>query len=163
MNRTMTNGAAKSVLVAGLGNVLLRDDGVGVHSARLLSGDPPEGTEVAEIGTAILGALHLFDGVKRVLVIDAMKAGGVPGTIYRVHGEDIEDEATPCSVHELGFRTSLRLLGAHKLPEIVVLGVEPEIIEYGLDLSPRVAASLPRVINEARAVIAEWATGSDSQ
>ena len=73
------------VLIAGLGNLLLRDDGVGVHAVRSMGNDLPPGVLAVEVGTAVLDALHLFEEAEMVIAIDAMKAGGAPGTIYSFH------------------------------------------------------------------------------
>ena len=70
------------ILIAGLGNCLLRDDGIGVHAIRSLQQNPPPGVVVAEVGTAVLDALHLLEWAEKILAIDAMQAGGNPGTLY---------------------------------------------------------------------------------
>jgi hydrogenase maturation protease len=70
------------VLIAGVGNVLLSDDGVGVHAVRELQKNPMPGVTVAEIGTAIFHGLHFLENAEHVLVIDATKGGKPPGTVY---------------------------------------------------------------------------------
>ena len=144
------------ILIAGLGNLLLRDDGVGVHAVRALRSQVRPTVVVAEIGTAILRALHLLEEADKILVIDAMQAGGPPGTIYTGRVEDLEDASASVSMHQLGLTSAFRFLDHHRNPEILVIGVEPECIEYSMDLSPTVAAALPRVVAEARAVITRW-------
>ena len=63
------------ILVLGLGNLLLRDDGVGVQAVRQLQKDPPAGAKVVEVGTAVLDALHLYEWAGRCLAIDAQRDG----------------------------------------------------------------------------------------
>jgi hydrogenase maturation protease len=148
--------AAARILVAGLGNELLADDGVGVHAARMLAAGPSCGAVVVEVGTAVLDALHLFAWADRVLAIDAMLAGGPPGTVYRFGPDSVADEGGEVSLHELGLLGTLRLLPVDELPRVTVLGVEPGDIAFGLDLSPPVAGALGTVAAEARALVEAW-------
>src|SRR5512139_1293085 len=144
------------VLVAGLGNLLLKDDGVGVHVVRALQHGIPRGVQAVEVGTAVLDALHLVEWADRILAIDAMRAGGDPGTIYQFGVEDVADRAIRASLHEVDFLTVLRFLTSSHRPEIAVLGVEPETIDAGLDLSPSVQAALPRLVAAAQDIVARW-------
>jgi hydrogenase maturation protease len=144
------------VLVVGLGNLLLRDDGVGVHAARQLMRDPPPGALVVEVGTAILSAVHLLETADKILALDAVHSGGTPGTAYLfdAHGEKRDRPWT--SVHELGILNTLALMAPEARPQLRVIGVEPEVIDYGLELSPTVARTLDSVVAEARRLIADW-------
>lgn len=150
------------ILIAGIGNLLLRDDGVGVHAVRALRSQVPAGVAVAEIGTAILHSLHLLETAEKILVIDAMQAGGAPGTIYAGRVEDLEETPAAVSMHQLGLTSAFRFLPNHRRPKIVVLGVEPEQMAYGMELTPAVAAALPRVVDEAKTMIARWAALTES-
>lgn len=144
------------ILIAGLGNLLLQDDGIGIHAVHELKKDPPPGVLVAEIGTAVLRGLHLYEWADRVLVIDAMEAGGIPGTMYLCGDRDVADPAIKASLHELSLLAALKFLSPQKRPEVVVLGVEPEIIDYGLHLSPTLGSSLPQLIKTVRDLAAGW-------
>jgi len=156
MNTRMANrGKRPRILIAGLGNLLLKDDGVGVHAATALQPDSAPDLCVVEVGTAVLDALHLFEWTDRILAIDAMQAGGAPGTIYSFGLDDVAEEA-PVSLHELGLVAAFRFIPEKARPEIRILGVEPEIIDYGLELSPTVEAVLPRLVRAARDIVAEW-------
>ncbi len=136
-------------LVAGLGNLLLKDDGVGVHAARELRKVLPQRIVVVEVGTAVLDALHLFEWADWIIGIDAMQGGGAPGTIYSFGVEDVEDRAVKTSLHEMGLVACLRFLkGRH--PEISMLAVEPQTIGFGLELSPPVEEALPKLIEAVR-------------
>ncbi len=143
------------MLIAGLGNLLLRDDGVGVHAVRELQKVVPRRVRAVEVGTAVLDALHLFEQADRILAIDAMEAGGQPGTIYRLDGEDVEEGDLQASLHQMSLLAVLRFLGRHR-PVVTVLGVQPEVIDYGMDLSPSVQAALPRLVAAAKEIVAEW-------
>ena len=150
----------KRVLIAGLGNILLGDDGVGVHAVRRLGKSPLAGVLAVEVGTAVLDALHLFAWADKILAIDAMRAGGPSGTIYAFAPEDIAEPSPSVSLHELSLTAALRLLPPGNQPESKVLGVEPGMIDYGLDLSPSVQAALPRLIAITREIAAAWALRS---
>lgn len=144
------------ILIAGLGNYLLKDDGVGVHAVRALQQTPLPGIIVAEVGTAVLGVLHLLEWADKVLAIDAMQAGGTPGTIYGFGVEDAAGPGMQASLHELNLLAALRFLPRQAKPEILVVGIEPDTIDYGLDLSPAVAAALPELIREVREIVSDW-------
>ena len=144
------------ILIVGLGNVLLMDDGVGVHAIRELQKSPPSGTRVVEVGTAVLDALHLFQWADRVLAIDAMQAGGSAGAVCSLSVSDVDDHRPQGSLHELNLLAALRFLPNGRRPAILILGVEPEIIDFGLELSPKVEAALPTVIHSVREIVNSW-------
>jgi hydrogenase maturation protease len=144
------------ILVAGLGNLLLRDDGVGVHAVRALQQNPPPGAIAVEVGTAVLDALHLLERADKVLAIDAMQAGCEPGTVYRCGVSDIGEEKQRASLHEVSLLSVLRFLPSDRRPEITILGVEPGAIDYGLELSREVEAALPQVVELAKDIVERW-------
>src|SRR5512139_4200703 len=98
------------ILVVGLGNLLLKDDGVGVHAVRALQNGVPRGVRAVEVGTAVLDALHLVEWADRILAIDAMASGGHPGTIYRFGIEDVAEAAVKASLHEVDLLAAVRFL-----------------------------------------------------
>ncbi len=144
------------ILIAGLGNLLLKDDGVGVRAVRELQKDPPPGVLIFEVGTAILDALHHFEWADRILVIDAMKAGGSPGTLYSLPVTSIEERNPQVSLHEGGFLAALRFLPEGKRPKVMILGVEPRIIDYGPNLSQKVESTLSLVTHSVREIVNYW-------
>ena len=143
------------VLVVGLGNELLTDDGAGVHVIRLLQNEPPtEGVVFTEVGTAILHAQYLLEQAACVIAIDAVQAGDEPGTLY-LFDMDQAELNRPASLHELGIVGVLQLIPQQNRPRTVVLGVEPETIDYGMELSPVVRAAAGRVVKIVREMINE--------
>lgn len=135
------------VAVLGIGNLLLRDEGVGVHLVRALQRRPlPEGVEVLDGGTSPEAAF-LAVGFDKLIIVDAALGGGPPGTVYRLALEEIElDRGLPLSGHELDLFQCLRALGPEARPkEVVVIGIEPNEIGSGLDLSPELEARLGEV------------------
>jgi hydrogenase maturation protease len=144
------------ILVVGLGNLLLQDDGVGVHAIRSLKETPSPRILLAEVGTAVFDGLYLFEWADKILAIDAMAAGGQPGTVYGFRVPDVEEGGPLTSLHELSLLSALRFLPREKTPEIKILGVEPENIAYGMTLSPPVQAALPELTRAAKEIVARW-------
>ena len=87
-------------LVLGIGNLLLGDEGLGVHASRsLIEQGVPPGARVVEVGTSILNVVPLLEEAKRIVVMDAMQAGGRPGSIYRVPLESCGNTPNISSMH----------------------------------------------------------------
>ena len=142
--------AHKKVIIIGIGNLILQDEGVGVHAVRALEEmDLPSGVEVIDGGTATMELLPVFQEAERIIVIDALRGGAQPGTIYRLCPDDLMGETErPLSLHQVGLLEVLgmaRQLGGE--PEVVIIGVEPKEISWGMELTPEVEARLPRVID----------------
>jgi len=140
------------IVVLGLGNVLLSDEGLGVHALRWLEERtklPPE-VELIDGGTGGLSLLPILSSVDILIVIDAISLGGAPGTIYAFSDERILDQSTileKISTHEVSFAEILSLLRLKgTLPKkIYILGMEPQSLEVGLELSGVVRQNLPRL------------------
>jgi hydrogenase maturation protease len=137
-------------LVLGMGNLLLGDEGVGVHAAQALLEECPVGVEIQDIGTAILDALPAILRADRVIVLDAMKGHGDPGTIYRIPMDQCAGNSCIGSLHGFDLRSVLALAGREEPPEVLVLGVEPAVIEWSMELSPQVQNALPRLLEAVR-------------
>ena len=140
----------KKILILGVGNLILKDEGVGVHAVRELKGRGlPAHVEVIDGGTYLMDLLSVIQEAERIIVIDALRGGGKPGTVYRVTPDDLmaETERT-LSLHQVGLLEVLgmvRQLGGE--PHAVIIGVEPKEISWGMELTPEVEAKLPRVID----------------
>ena len=141
------------ILVMGLGNVLFRDDGIGVHVVRELQKNPSSNFVCAEVGTAVLSALHLLEWADNVLAIDAMQAGGKPGAIYSF---EMKNGAGPESLRGKMLFSAFKFLSRKNPPGAKILGVEPESMAFGLDLSPSAQASLPRLIQQVDEIVQGW-------
>ncbi len=138
-------------LVLGIGNLLLCDEGIGVHVARaLLREELPEETEVLDVGTAILDALPAIESAQRIIVVDAVKADGEPGTIYRMPFDSFAPSPVIASMHGFDLSRVLALAGRGDHPEITVIGVEPGVVDWSLDLSSAVEAVLPLAVRAVR-------------
>lgn len=145
-------------LVLGVGNLLRRDEGVGVHAARqLAAGEVPRGVEVLDGGTLGLELLAYLEGVERLLVIDCVETGAEPGAIFRFNPRSLPDWERQCrlSFHQVGILEALeaaRLLGY--TPEVTVFGVQPASLDWGMEPSPEVAAAIPRLLELIRQELA---------
>ena len=129
---------------------MLGDEGVGVHLVQRLA-DRVDAACVNLIdGGTTPDILSLVDStVDKLIIVDAAVVGDKPGTIYRFQPDDLESTtAEPVSLHELGVVDSLKLMAAFgNCPEeITVIGVEPKVIDYGLELSPELEAAMPRLM-----------------
>ena len=141
-------------LVLGLGNLLLGDEGVGVHVAEELLRDPlPSGVVVLDVGTAVLDALPAMEAADRIVVVDAVQDGQAPGTVYRVPFDEMHHPEVIGSVHGFDLSRALALIGRHDRPEVVVIGVEPELVAWSLELSPPVREALPAILEAVRAEV----------
>lgn len=133
----------------GVGNLLMQDDGIGVHLVRYLEEQGvPEGIELIDGGTHSYDLLDIFAEFDVIIVVDAIQAGGEPGTIYRAPLDELglqpNDSAT--SLHDLNFVEAvnmLRLMGHN--PQFIIYGVQPKEMDLNLELSPEVAAKVPRL------------------
>lgn len=140
------------ILILGIGNLLLCDEGVGVHVARALQQEelPPEVTTL-EVGTAFLDALPSLEQADSVIIIDAMRADHAPGTIYRVPFEDCLKPECIASLHGFDLSRIMFMAGRESPPEMVVIGVEPARIEWGDELSPVIREAMPAIIAAVKA------------
>ena len=145
------------LVILGVGNLLMSDDGVGIHAAQQLALDPPGGACVVDAGTDYLSALTFIEGARRVLVLDAVRGGAAPGALHRLVPADIALRSAAAGAHVTSVLEARRFLPpSAPWPEITVLGVEPATVGYGMALSPPVAQALPRLAAEARQIIFDW-------
>lgn len=141
----------KKVIVLGVGNLLLKDEGVGIQAVQRLMEEvvDPE-VELIDGGTSGLDLLPIFERCENLFIIDCVKGGGEPGAIYKFDSSDIEKkvEAYKMSVHDFDLVDTIELARAleKKMPQITVYGVEPSAIEWGLELTSPVKLSLKKLV-----------------
>jgi hydrogenase maturation protease len=140
------------LVILGLGNLLLTDDGVGIHAVRALAADPPPGVLLREVGTAVFDALPALECASRVIAIDAIDAGQPPGTVVRFELDPADAPPTPPSLHDLDLPALVRSMPEARRPPVVVVGIQPAVVSLGTALSPVVSASLPALVREVRAL-----------
>jgi hydrogenase maturation protease len=141
------------LLILGLGNVLLEDDGVGGAAVSLLLDrfEPPAGVRVLDGGTLGLSLLPYLESANAVILVDAVRADGAPGTLVRLDGDDVAPAvATRLSPHQVGVADLLdgaRWLGRYP-DRVVLLGLVPASMDLSVGLSPPVRASLPELVEQ---------------
>ena len=131
------------------------DEGVGCHAARALQEEAlPEDVVVLEAGTDFLSALPEIEKADRIIIVDAMQGDEAPGTVYRVPFEECLKPQCIASLHGFDVSRTLYLAGRDTVPEVVVFGVEPALIDWGTELSPAVREMMPAVIEAVKREIA---------
>jgi len=146
----------KRLLVLGVGNLLLTDEGAGVHAVQELGREEEWDLSLVDFmdgATFTQDIFYIFQEYERVLVLDCVKGGREPGTIYRFTEENLRDNYEQrLSLHDIDMLDSLRmaeLLGNR--PELLVIGIEPlTISEWSMELSDAVKAKYPAFLEAAR-------------
>jgi hydrogenase maturation protease len=142
--------SVQDTLILGIGNILLKDEGVGVHVVQKLKEMTlPENVEVLDGGTAGLELADYIAGRKKLIVIDAVNAGGKPGTLYRLTKENLDIKPKAIfSFHEIDFLDALHISEVvnSKPKDVVVIGIEPKDMGIGIELSPEIEERIPRII-----------------
>lgn len=139
----------KRVLILGIGNILLRDEGIGVRVIEALQGEAlPDDVEAVDGGTSGADLIDTIADRPKVIVIDAVGGDKPPGTIYRMRPEDLMGGPPAMSLHELGLLEMLQMAGQMGCApnEVVIFGVRPSSIEPGVELTETIKATIPRII-----------------
>lgn len=151
----------KPIKIIGLGNYLYSDEGQGIHVieplATIFAND--EIVEVIEGSTDGIKLLDPVEKAEKLLVVDAIKAGEEPGTIIQLEGEEIPKYfSTKLSVHQLGFHEVLMAADLRgRLPEkIIIIGIQPESLEFGTMLSETVKQNFPKLIEKVLTIVHDW-------
>jgi hydrogenase maturation protease len=141
----------KPILILGIGNILLKDEGIGVRVVEKIKDMPlPSDVEVMDGGTLGLDLLFYIEGRKKVIVIDTVKADRPPGTLYRFTDKDLEEKTGLLrTAHGVDFSDVIKAadrFSEKKPEEIIFIGVEPEDMSEGTELSPTIEEKIPRII-----------------
>ncbi len=157
------NQHPNKILLLGVGNILLGDEGLGVHAVnRLRDQGLPENVEAIDGGTLGLELLYLLEDVSKMIVVDCLDAGAEPGEIFRFRPEDIRVKGkVELSFHDLGLMEVLTLAETMgKLPDTVIFGMQPQRIkEWSMELTPVVEEKLPRMMELVMQEIGAVASG----
>jgi hydrogenase maturation protease len=150
------------VLVLGIGNSLLTDDGVGVHAALRLAaalGDSPDVT-VLDAGTQSFSLFHYVECADALIALDAARDGRAPGELVLREGADFDRFVRRAgrSVHEVGLADLLDMarLGGRLPAHRVLIGIEPAATGWGLECTPAVEQAIPAAVNAALDHIHRW-------
>ena len=146
----------RPVVLVGLGNPLLMDEGIGSRVVAELEarGDVPDTVETLDLGTAGFEVLHAIVGRRKAVFIDCTFMGKTPGSLQRFTPDQVisEKSSTHGSLHEGDLLHTLQL--ARKLgtcpQDVVILGVEPDRVEPGQALSPALESRVDEYVEAAR-------------
>ena len=149
--------------VLGIGNVLMRDEGVGVlllESVKVAR-DWPEGIEFVDGGAGGLNLLNVIERANSLVVFDAAEMGLGPGEFRIIGPEQVRDDAPAgrLSMHDVPFIETLKLCRQFaRAPErIVLLAVQPKAVEFGRGLSPQLTAAFEKLLTAAAELVAQTA------
>lgn len=153
------------VLVMAVGNILRRDDGFAESVLERLAGQElPDDVELFNAGTSAIDLMEIFNSREKLIVIDAVRGGHPPGTLYRFSPEQVVAEALPLNtLHQVGLLETLRLgeLVDCRPKTTVIIGCQPQDTNLGIGLSPTIEAAVEQA---ATLVIQEIeAAGSEIQ
>lgn len=151
----------KPITVLGIGNILMGDEGVGVHVIRALKENYcfPEHISLIDGGSMGLDLLPFLENTSKLLIVDAVFSGSPPGSIHVYEGPGIPSVLShKTSVHQVGVKDLIFALKfMNKSPEeTCLIGVEPENMDILLDLSPRLKEVFPHLIRAVVTRLLRW-------
>jgi len=147
----MEKNEEKKILVLGVGNDLLKDEGIGVHVIRAMEElSLPANVSLVNGGVGGIDLLDEIKGAGRLIIVDAMDAGAQPGAVFRFRAEEVDviigEHKT--SLHQVDLFDTLKLarfLGF--FPETVIIAVQPQDISWGMAPTPVLASRMPLIID----------------
>lgn len=141
-------------LIVGFGNLLMGDDGAGIHLIQKMANHKlPANAELLDGGVNSFAVMAQLHDATFCIFVDAMTGGGEPGDIYRLTGDQLEDQpgTQALSVHDFSLVDSLRLAKqVGNLPPVIIYGIEPASIDLGMEISPPVVAAVDAVISRIK-------------
>jgi len=156
------NDERRPILILGIGNILLRDEGVGVRVIEHLQQQKiPAAIELVDGGTSGADLIDILADRRKVIIVDAVDAGKPAGTIIRFQESDLENiPKSTLSLHELGIAETLKMTDTLNCrpQEVVFFGIQPNDISPGLDLSKEIAEIIAVIADK---VLTEALTGLD--
>ena len=153
----------KTTLVLGIGNTLLTDEGVGIHVINRLQSEYPdrEGVSFVDGGTLSFSLAGLLAEHDQLIVVDAARTGGSPGSVVCYQGDEMDRYLTGNrqSVHEVGLTDLLDIarLSDHYPEKRALVGIEPEYLDWGEQPSESVAVAVPLASKVVIDLIDQWA------
>ncbi len=150
-----------NIAIFGIGNILLSDDGAGVHALNRLINeyDFPDYVELIDGGTKGLDLLPLFENRDKVLIIDAANFKKEPGTIDTIVGDKIPAFlSSKLSVHQIGIPDMLFCAKLMEImpAEICLVGIQPESMETSIELSEVISGKMDKFLEKVLQQLKEW-------
>jgi len=151
----LTDELQNDILVLGIGNLLMNDEGVGIHVVRNLETENLPGVDVMDGGTGGLHLLGIIQSYRKVIFIDAALDEFPAGTVRVLHPKFAKDFPKQLSAHEIGFKDLLdaaMLLG--NVPELHLIAISvKDFQDMGMQLSPEVEASIPNAVSRVKELL----------
>ncbi len=139
----------QEVLILGVGNLLLKDDGFGVHLINALQDTAfPENVKVMEAGTVSHQLIPLLHEVDNLIIIDVVEANDTPGSLFRFSPDDMKFAVEQqVSLHQISIIDVLQMAElTGRKPKTVIIGVQPkDVTSWSLELSDELKAVIPKV------------------
>jgi hydrogenase maturation protease len=150
-----------SIVILGIGNTLRADEGIGIHALERLLKNHRLADHVKAIDGGVMGLelLPYIEGSSALLLLDAIDAGKPPGTVVRLEGENVPAIwEQKLSMHQAGLADLLALLRMEGLlpQRLVLMGIQPAVIDWSLELSPAVEASCDSLVKMAADQLKSW-------
>lgn len=148
-------------LLLGIGNVLLSDEGLGIHALRYLAQNYiwPPSVELLDGGTAGMELLAPITRATHLIILDAIQIKALPGTMIQIYHPDIPAFfRTKLSSHQIGLADVLAAAAlTDSLPSyITLLGLVPVSLEIGIELTPMITTQLSQLVNQVAQELTTW-------
>ena len=154
------------IVVIGIGNLLLMDEGIGVHTINELEKhDLPESIEMYDGGTGGFKLIDLMHGAARVIFIDAVETGKIPGSVTIFSTEEVHSiyNKKKYSLHDTDLMEIIKMTEMLDNPPMIeIVGIQPKTINYGTTISKELTDSMPNIINIVLRKIEEVCTTSSA-
>lgn len=149
------------IVVIGLGNILLGDEGVGVHALRELRGRTTGSVAFHDGGTQGLSLLPFMEEASHLLILDAVQLDAPPGTVIELERDDLLSARSPVkfSAHDIALPDLLALFAfrqAERIPQIAFVGATPSSVELSVELSPPARRAVSEMVRRARKTLGRW-------
>jgi hydrogenase maturation protease len=157
-----------NILVLGIGNTLLSDEGVGIHVVNALLAAPEgprKGVEYLDGGTLSFTLAGPIQDADALIVVDAAQLNAAAGALQVFLGEDMDrflNANQKSSVHEVGLTDlrSIAILAGHWPERRALLGIQPQKLDWGEQPTDSVAATIPLACNRINSLIDGWQNGA---
>lgn len=145
----------RRIAVVGVGNILCRDEGLGIYVIRRLEKlKLPDVVTLHDCGTSGIAVLEAIDGASKAIIVDAVSMGGEPGKIYRLTLDDIlsmeHSLFKMVSLHQFDLISTLKFAqftDVYRIPkDLIIIGVEGAEFHLDIGLSDEVSKAIPKII-----------------
>lgn len=140
-----------SILILGIGNDLLKDEGIGVHVIEAMKEMRlPGNVTLVNGGVSGIDLLEQIAEADRMIIIDAIDAGEQPGSVFRFKPEEVEVMLSKhkTSLHQVDLFDTLKIAKfLDCYPETIVIGIQPKDVAWGMEPTPDLASRIPRIID----------------